>query len=149
VLICGKPVDIKHLSEGTTSMSGHYIGRRVTKGVLVGAGTFSLCLGILGIFLPLLPTTPFLLLAAACYARSSQQLHDRLLGNKWLGNHLRNYMERRGATARVKVFILSLLWVAIGYSAIVVIDSLPPRITLIVIAVGVTAHICCIRTLRQ
>jgi len=142
-------MDIKYPSEGTISMSSHSIRRRVTKGALVVAGTFSLCLGILGIFLPLLPTTPFLLLATACYARSSQRLHDRLLSNRWLGNHVRNYLERRGATARVKVFIVSLLWIAIGYSAIVVVDSLPLRIILIVIAVGVTAHICCIRTLRQ
>jgi uncharacterized membrane protein YbaN (DUF454 family) len=142
-------MDIKYPGEGAISMKTHSIGRRVAKGALVVAGTLSLCLGILGIFLPLLPTTPFLLLAVACYARSSQRLHDCLLSNRWLGKHVRNYLEKRGATPRVKVSIVLLLWIAIGYSTIAVVDGLLLRIILIVIAVAVTAHICFIRTLRQ
>jgi hypothetical protein len=75
----------------------------LSKGVLIIAGTSFAGLGILGIFLPLLPTTPFLLLAAACYARSSERFYNWLLNNRWFGHYIRNYLEGKGVPLRVKV----------------------------------------------
>ena len=121
----------------------------MSRGVLIIAGTFFVGLGILGIFLPLLPTTPFLLLAAACYARSSERFYNWLLNNRWFGNYIKNYLEGKGAPLRVKVLSISFLWIAIGYSVALVVDIFLVRILLILIAIGVTIHILSIRTLKQ
>jgi len=117
--------------------------------LLIIIGTFFLGLGIIGIFLPLLPTTPFLLLAAACYTRSSKRLYDWLLTNRWLGNYIRNYRERKEVPFKIKILSISFLWIAIGYSAIFVVHILIGRIILILIATGVTIHILCIQTLKR
>lgn len=122
---------------------------RFTRGILIGAGTFFVGLGVLGIFLPLLPTTPFLLLAAACYARSSKRFYNWLLNNKWFGNYIKNYQEKKGVPLKVKLSSLSLLWITILFSAVFVVDILLFRIILILIAAGVTIHILSIRTLRR
>ena len=121
----------------------------LSRGVLIVAGTSFVGLGILGIFLPLLPTTPFLLLAAACYARSSERFYNWLLNNRWFGRYIKNYLEGKGLPLKVKVLSLCLLWITIGYSVVFVVDTLVVRILLIVIAVGVTTHILFTRTCKQ
>jgi len=90
-------------------------GRR-SRWALILAGNFFVALGILGILLPLLPTTPFLLLAAACYFRSSEKFYNWLMNNKWLGNYIKNYREKKSIPLKVKVLCLSILWLTIGYS---------------------------------
>jgi len=121
----------------------------ITRTILIAIGTSSLALGIAGIFLPILPTTPFLLLAAACYARSSRRFYHWLISNRFFGEYIRNYLERRGIPLRVKVLSIALLWITIGCSAAFAVDALWARILLAVIAVGVTAHILSLRTLAR
>ena len=87
------------------------------KSLLLIIGTLSMAVGILGIFVPLLPTTPFLLLAAACYMRSSQKMYNRLLNNRFLGVYIKNYMQGKGIPLKVKLFTVILLWTTIGLSA--------------------------------
>ncbi|KPL05021.1 MAG: hypothetical protein AMJ73_02885 [candidate division Zixibacteria bacterium SM1_73] len=116
---------------------------------MVIAGTLFVGLGVLGIFLPLLPTTPFLLLAAACYARGSKRFYDWLLNNRWFGNYIRDYREKKQVPLKVKVSSLSLLWTAIMLSALLAVDVLLVKIVLILVAVGVTVHILSIGTLRR
>ena len=108
-------------------------------------GTISLILGIIGIVLPILPTTPFLLIAAACYARSSQRFYNWLLNNRILGFYIRNYLEGKGMPIKVKIFTISLLWITILISAFLFIQILWVRIVLILIAIAVTIHIILIR----
>jgi len=122
---------------------------RFTRGILITAGTLFVGLGVLGIFLPLLPTTPFLLLAAACYAKSSKRFYSWLLSNKWFGNYIKNYREKKGVPLKVKLSSISLLWITILFSVVFVVDILLFRIILILIAAGVTIHILYIRTLRR
>lgn len=86
------------------------------KVLLVVAGSLCLGLAVLGIFLPLLPTTPFLLLASACYVRSSERLHGWLMGNRVLGGYIRNFRERRGVPLRARVTTVVLLWLPLLYS---------------------------------
>lgn len=119
---------------------------RLLKGTLIVAGTCFLGLGILGIFLPLLPTTPFFLLAVACYARSSRRFYDWMLNNRLFGSYIRNYREGRGIPLKVKVFTIALLWGTITYSAFFVVHALYLRVILLLIAVGVTIHIFKTRT---
>ena len=128
--------------------SGSKVPGRFIRIVLIVAGTVSLGLGIIGIVLPLLPTTPFLLLTAACYARSSERFYNWLLNNKMFGNFIRNYREGRGIPVRVKILSIALLWIAIIYSTIVV-SILLIRIILILIATGVTIHILSVKTKKQ
>lgn len=112
------------------------------------AGTFFLGLGIVGVFLPILPTTPFLLLSAACYARGSKRFYNWLMNNKIIGKYIRNYREGRGIPLKVKILSISFLWIAILFSAFFV-DILVIRIILILIAIGVTIHVLTIRTLKD
>lgn len=86
------------------------------KALLVAAGSVCLALAVLGVFLPLLPTTPFLLLASACYVRSSERLHGWLMGNRLLGGYIRNFQERRGIPLRGRVVTVVLLWLPLLYS---------------------------------
>ncbi len=121
----------------------------LSRWLLISAGTFFIGLGIIGIFLPLWPTTPFLLLAAACYARSSKRFYNWLLNNRWFGNYIKNYREGKRIPLKVKVLSISFLWFAIGYSAIFIVHILLGRIILILIAIVVTMHILSIKTLKQ
>ena len=85
--------------------------------LLVAAGSVSVALGIAGIFLPLLPTTPFLLLAAACYVRSSPRLYRWLMNHRWTGDYIRDYREKRGLPLRTKILTVLILWATVGWSA--------------------------------
>lgn len=89
---------------------------RAKKAVLVAAGSLCLGLAFLGVFLPLLPTTPFLLLASACYVRSSERLHRWLMSNRLLGGYISNFRERRGIPLRAKITTVVLLWLPLLYS---------------------------------
>ncbi len=87
------------------------------RSLLVVAGSVSVALGIAGIFLPLLPTTPFLLLAAACYVRSSPRLYRWLMNHRWTGEYIRDYREKRGLPLRTKILTVLILWATVGWSA--------------------------------
>ena len=125
------------------------ITSNLSRWVLIIIGSFFAGLGILGIFLPLLPTTPFLLLAAVCYIRSSERFYNWLINNKWLGNYIKNYLEGKGVPLKVKVLSISLLWITIGYSVVFVVNIFLFKVILILIAIGVTIHIQSIRTLTK
>lgn len=116
--------------------------------LLIIAGSIALGLGILGIFLPLLPTTPFLLLAAACYARSSDRFHDWLLGHRIFGEYIRNYRDHRAIKLRAKVLGITMLWLTIGIS-IFLISYLWLKLLLAVIAIAVTLHLLSLKTIRS
>jgi uncharacterized membrane protein YbaN (DUF454 family) len=114
--------------------------------LLVTLGFLFVALGILGIFLPLLPTTPFLLLAAACFARSSDRFHKWLLGNRWLGDYIRNYREGRGMSRISKTLTIAALWITIAFTALQGTNLTSLRILLLCIALGVTTHLLSIPT---
>ena len=122
---------------------------KLSKLALILAGSVFVVLGTIGIFLPLLPTTPFLLLAAACYFRSSERFYNWLMNNKWLGNYIKDYREKKSVPLKIKVTTLSILWLAIGYSVFFVVNIFLLKVVLILIAVGVTIHIVSLRTLKQ
>jgi uncharacterized membrane protein YbaN (DUF454 family) len=124
------------------------MSEKLKRQLLLVAGTLSLAIGIVGIVVPLLPTTPFLLLAAGCYLRSSQRFYNWLMGNRFFGNYIRNYIEGKGIPVKVKLFIIILLWVTIGISIWLVAKPLV-TIILLIVAVGVTLHIIFIRVRRK
>lgn len=114
---------------------------KITKYVLVSIGLISLSLGILGIFLPLLPTTPFLLLSAALFMKSSKRLYNWLMNHKYLGKHLRNYIEHKTISVKSKISSIALLWITILSTAFFVIENIIVKIVLLIIATAVTIHI--------
>jgi uncharacterized membrane protein YbaN (DUF454 family) len=124
------------------------MSEKLKRQLLLAAGTLSLAIGIVGIFVPILPTTPFLLLAAGCYLRSSQRFYNWLMGNRFFGNYIRNYIEGRGIPVKVKLFTIILLWVTISISIWLVAKPLV-TVILLIVAVGVTLHIIFIRAKRK
>ena len=116
--------------------------------VLTLIGLLSLGLGVLGIFLPVLPTTPFLLLAAALFLRSNRELYDWLLNHPKLGAYIRNFVEYKAIPLHVKVVAISLIWLTLGNCAIFVTDHWALRLLFLVIAIAVTIHILSYKTLR-
>jgi uncharacterized membrane protein YbaN (DUF454 family) len=128
---------------------GAKIMRKIGQQALWAVGTLSVLLGLVGTVVPLLPTTPFLLLGAACYARSSRRFHHWLLASPHLGSYIRAYHEGRGLPARTKALTIAALWLSIGYAAIFVATALPLRLLLAAIAVGVTIHLLSLPTLCQ
>jgi uncharacterized membrane protein YbaN (DUF454 family) len=127
---------------------------RLIKPLLIVTGSVCVVLGVVGIFVPLLPTTPFLLAAAICYAKSSPKLLHWLLHNRWFGSYIRNYREGRGIPRREKLFTIALLWLTIGLSVIFFIPGwdwgagglLWAKLLLIGIALAVTVHLLRVKT---
>ena len=111
-------------------------------------GSVSLALGIMGVFLPVLPTTPFLLLSAALYMRSSQRLYDWLMSHKHLGAYIRNFREHKALPLRVKVVSVTMVWATLLYCAIFVAKEWWMSAVFVAIAIGVTVHIISFKTLK-
>ncbi len=107
----------------------------------ISLGTLATGLGFVGIFVPVLPTTAFLLLAAWCYVRSSERFYNWLLGNRMFGKYLTSYLEGRGVPMKTKILSLSLLWITILSSVIFFIENIYVDLLLIGIAAGVSYHI--------
>ena len=112
-------------------------------------GSVSLALGIMGVFLPVLPTTPFLLLSATLYMRSSQRLYDWLMSHKHLGAYIRNFREHKALPLRVKVVSVTMVWATLLYCAVFVAKEWWMSLLFIAIALGVTIHILSYRTLKK
>jgi uncharacterized membrane protein YbaN (DUF454 family) len=116
------------------------------RALLILAGTLCVALGILGIVLPVLPTTPFLLLAAVCYARSSRRFYHWLMTNRWFGRYVRRYQEGKGIPVKLKVLAILLLWLVSGYAIWFVATLWWVRLILCIVAIGVTIHLMAIKT---
>ncbi len=104
------------------------------KPLYVTIGILSAVLGIIGIFVPGLPTTPFLLLSSWLFYKSSRRLHDALHRSKWLGAYLRRYESKRGVGWRSKLFSILCMWAMISLSAFVFVEN--PRLRLLLFVLG-------------
>lgn len=109
--------------------------------ILATIGLLSTALGVAGIFIPILPTVPLLLLAAACFARSSERFHGWLLGHPYLGPMIRNYMDGQGVPLRAKIIAISTIWVSISISALFLIPLFWVKVFLIAIGLCVTIYL--------
>lgn len=127
----------------------HLARFRATQFLYVVAGTVALGLGLIGIVLPLLPTTPLLLLAAFCYARGSERFYLWLMTNRYIGGYIRAWRENRGIPLRVKVYVIALLWVVMGLTIVFVIPLAAVRVLLALIGIGVTIYLVQLPTLKE
>jgi len=108
---------------------------------LTTIGLVSTGLAVLGVFLPLLPTVPLLLLATACFARSSERFHTWLLQHPSLGPMIRGYLEGRGIPLRSKIITILLLWLTISVSMLFLTAPIWVKITLLAIGCAVTIYL--------
>lgn len=111
-------------------------------------GGLFLILGVIGIFFPVLPTTPFLLLAASCFLRSSHTAYRKLMTNKTLGKYIFYYRVSKAIPLKSKITALSLLWLGI-LASIYIAPILWVKILLFFIASGVTLHISSLKTMKK
>jgi len=124
--------------------------RKTVRVLLFIAGSILLFLGVVGIFLPILPTTPFLLLAAACYMRSSERVYKWLLNNRWFGEYIKNYQAGRGIPLKTKVFTAALLWGTILFAIFFVVkENLVVQVVLLAVAIGVSVHLVKLPTFKK
>ncbi|MBS3749037.1 MAG: YbaN family protein [Candidatus Thermoplasmatota archaeon] len=131
-----------------TDQQKHIIRNPLIRYILIFSGFLFLSLGIIGVFIPILPTTPFLLLSAACFARSSKKFYNWLLTNKWFGSYIRNYYEGKGIALPVKIIVITLLWITILISILMIAPNSLIKFVLILIAGIVSLHIILIKTYK-
>lgn len=113
------------------------------------AGSLSLALGLIGLFLPIVPTTPFLLLTAFCFARGSERFYVWLLTNRYFGSYIRAWRNNEGVPFAVKVYALLLLWYVLAMSAFFFVPLWSVRILFLLVGVGVTIYIVQLPTRRS
>lgn len=104
-------------------------------------GIITLALGFIGIFIPVFPTTPFLLVALACFVNSSSKMHRFILENKYLGPYVKDYTSGNGIPMKAKWRAVSLIWITIGFSALFVLDKWSLRILILSTATLVSIYI--------
>lgn len=119
----------------------------IRKALLIFVGTLFVALGVLGMFLPLLPTTVFLLMAAYCYSHSSERFHSWLLNNRLCGSYISNYKSGNGMSVRQKAGTIAMLWLSIGISMWLV-GGFWINLILCAVAIGVTIHLVMIKTFQ-
>ncbi|MDX9827634.1 MAG: YbaN family protein [Spirochaetia bacterium] len=125
--------------------------RGISSVLLMAGGTLCVGLGLVGAVIPVLPTTPFLLLAAACYLRSSKRLYRWITTNRLFGEQLRRYREGEGLTRKVKGRALTLLWTGLVCSSLFTVPRslLWVHLVLLVVGIGVTIHIVSLPTYKR
>jgi uncharacterized protein len=123
------------------NMSKNIKATGLRKILLMGVGTLSLIVGIVGVFLPILPTTCFLLLAAGCYSRSSDRFYSWLMNNRWFGRYLSDYKSGRGVPMSIKIASVGSMWCSIGYAVLFVLSLVWLQLLLLVLAITITFHI--------
>lgn len=119
------------------------------KPLLIMFGTLFVILGIIGIVLPLIPTTPFLLLAAFCYAKSSEKLHSWLLNTKWLGAYIKSFQAGKGIPKRAKYIIIIFLWLTSSYSIFFVIPFLWVKLVMLLVMSYISYFIWSIKNIKS
>ena len=117
---------------------------------LIIVGLVSLVLGILGTFLPMLPTTPFLLLSAAAWVKASPSLYEWLINHRVFGEYIRNFREYRAIPLCVKIISVSLVWLTIGYCIFAVVDEWWwAQVLMALLATAISWHILSFNTLKK
>ena len=115
--------------------------KNVRRNLWVAAGTICVCLGVLGVFLPVLPATPFFLLAAFCYGRGSEWFYNWLVYRSWVGSYIRNYRSGRVMPVKQKVLTIIFYWLTIGSTLVLVAFDWRLKAVMLVGAIAITVHL--------
>ena len=126
-----------------------FITEKIKRLFLILLGTIFLGIGSIGMILPILPTTPFLLLATACYIRGSPRIYQKLITNRIFGEFIINYMKGKGIKRRQKGIAIFSMWVMISITIVFFLNNSLLRILLLVIAGAVSLHILNLPTFQD
>lgn len=121
----------------------------VRKGIYFIIGSLSLVAGALGVFLPVVPTTPFVLLSAWCFFRSSDKIYRWVVSNETFGPTIENYQEGKGITKKTKIRAIVMMWLTITLSVYFYISSLHLIAFLYIIAISVSIYLYKLPTLKE
>lgn len=124
-----------------------HVRSSVLRGLLLAIGWLAVVAGIVGLFLPLVPTVPFLLLAVVCFARSSERCHRWLVEHNHLGPLLRGYLHGGGIPLRAKRLAIGMVWISFPTSALLFVPVVWLKVVLLVIAAAVTLYLLSLPTL--
>ena len=122
---------------------------KIIRFILYLSGFLFLGLGILGIFLPILPTTPFLLLAASVFMHTNKNIYVWMFNNPWFGKQFKNYVKNKSVSKTVKISSIIILIATMTYSIVFVVENLWIRIIMIIILIAVSAHIFKLKTIDE
>lgn len=143
---------IAFVSDGiNTSLKDIYvvmIKKLAKKYLFIFLGSLSLILGVIGILLPVLPTTPFILLSAFCYLRGSKRLYEFVIYHKLFGKYIYNYITYRAVPKAAKICSLILLWLSLSVS-IFLVPIMYIRIILAIVGISVSIHLIMMKTLTE
>ena len=128
-------------------VNDNYRHGRVVRALLIVIGWLSVVTAVVGLFLPLVPTVPLLLLAAACFARSSERFHRWLVEHNQLGPLVRDYLEGSGIPLRAKMTAIGMVWISVPASAFIFVREQWIRALLLMIAAGITVYLIRLPTL--
>jgi uncharacterized membrane protein YbaN (DUF454 family) len=132
--------------EAETNEKHAGISNPVLRIIVLACGWFFVFLAMLGALLPLIPTTPFLLIAAACFYRSSGKFYRWIMNNRYFGHYLQDYKAGMGIPLRIKITTLSFTWLSTILSSIFFIPWLWLKILVVLISAAVTVHLLMIKT---
>lgn len=121
---------------------------QINQSLWIFSGTLCVGLGVLGVFLPLLPATPFFLLAAYCYGRGSKKFYDWLINRSGFGSYIRNYQSGHGIPLKQKIMTIFFLWLMLGATIVFFVNAWWLKVLLGIVATGVTLHLLRIKTWR-
>ena len=119
----------------------HLVKNPVLRWLLVFLGTVFLIFGVLGIVLPILPTTPLLLLTAACYAYGSERFYIGLMENRFFGPYIRDWRDKKGIPLKTKLWVIGVLVVTMGISTTFFVDFVPAKFMMVGIGTIITLYI--------
>ena len=121
--------------------TNNHVKSDLLRWILICCGWLSIVAGVIGIFLPLLPTVPFLLLATACFARSSERFHGWLVEHNYLGPLISDYLNGGGIPLRIKIIAIGMVWVSFPATAFLFVPVVWIKIVLMAIPAGVTLYL--------
>lgn len=131
------------------NVNSRHVQSRFFRWLLIAIGWLAILGGVAGIFLPLLPTVPLLLLAAACFARSSERFHNWLVEHDRLGPLIKGYLGGAGIPLRAKVTAIGMVWVSVPVSAFLFVPLPWVRVLLLTIAIGISIYLLRLPTLER
>ncbi len=135
------------MQETAPESANNHVKSDLLRWILICCGWFSIVAGAVGLFLPLMPTVPFLLLAAACFARSSVRFHTWLIEHNHLGPLVRDYLNGGGIPLKAKQMAIGMVWVSFPASAFLFVPVTWLKIVLLVMATGITLYLLALPTI--
>jgi uncharacterized membrane protein YbaN (DUF454 family) len=123
------------------------MGKQLTKYILIALGFFFIALGLIGVFIPVLPTVPFMLLAAFCFLKSSESLYNWLVNHKKFGAPIKSFMEHKALKKSTKIKAITSIWLSLILSMCLV-QAMHVTIILILTGLALTAYLLSFKTLE-